>query len=106
MAGAVQPITKNHKQERKAMKTHRTATVFALTIVGALATAAKVHAAEISTNVASTCTVDESDLSRAQMNYARLMFAVGQTGTIKARCNITNPRDNGDNPGWDRLQIT
>ena len=89
------------------MKINRMTTLFTLILFGALATTSTSQAAEheIWTHVASSCTIDESDTAKAQVNEGRLMFAANRTETIKARCNITNPRDDGNNPEWNTFQI-
>jgi len=59
------------------------------------------------THTAAACAVDNASASKYETNGARFRFKVdGQTtGNIYARCNITNPKDDGSNPGWNRLEV-
>jgi hypothetical protein len=60
---------------------------------------------EMWTGVGSTCTLDEASTALAEMNAARLYFKPNQTGTIVARCNVTNPHDDGGDTHWNRLEV-
>ena len=59
----------------------------------------------ISTHVASTCTVDEDSTAIHQFTGGELGFRAGSTGAITARCNVVNPRDDGQNPQWGVLEV-
>ena len=67
------------------------------------------HAGEW-TCVGSTFTPDESSpatkVGPTAQTLGKLQFFSNLTGTIEARCNITNPNDAGANPGWGHLEIT
>jgi len=63
------------------------------------------HAAGIWTHVASACAVDESSTAKYEMTAGRFKFKSGQTGTIYARCNVTNPQDDGTDPWWNQLEV-
>jgi hypothetical protein len=58
-----------------------------------------------STQTGSACVVDEADAGEYQMIDTQFKFLTGNTGTIVARCHVTNPRDTG-NPVWSRLYVT
>lgn len=60
------------------------------------------------TCVGSTFTPDETATpgTLMQMFEAKLAFAAAAAGTIEARCNVTNPSDANQNPGWGHLEIT
>ena len=59
------------------------------------------------TAVASTCVPDETSLGgRLAMTNGKIHFGANVLGEIEARCNVTNPRDNNLNPGWNRMEIT
>lgn len=76
----------------------------ALSLLTLLASS-EAHAAGIWTHVASACEVDESSTAKYEMTAARFKFKSGQTGTIYARCNVTNPQDDGSDPWWNQLEV-
>jgi hypothetical protein len=57
------------------------------------------------TSVAAACVPDEGSAGRYEANAARFRHRGTNTGDIYARCNVTNPRDDGGNPAWNILQI-
>jgi hypothetical protein len=59
----------------------------------------------ISTHVAATCTVDEDSVSKYQTLGPELRFRGVETGVVTARCNVTNPRDDGQNPQWGVMEV-
>jgi hypothetical protein len=63
-------------------------------------------AAGIWTHVASACALDPASVARAKVQEARLQLKPGRTGTIIARCNVTNPLDDGQDPFWNFLDIS
>lgn len=64
------------------------------------------QAQSIWTHAASACAVDETSAAKyAVGTTGAFYFASGQTGTIVARCNVTNPRDDGDDPLWNYLEV-
>lgn len=60
---------------------------------------------EVWTHVASACVVHDGSTAIAHTSTSRLLHAANQTGTIYARCNVTNPEDNGGDTEWDRLEV-
>lgn len=56
--------------------------------------------------VATACTPDESAAGKFQADFGRFQFLGNNTGTIDARCNVTNPQDSGGTPAWGLLEIT
>ena len=52
-------------------------------------------AAGIWTHAASACALDPASVPRADIQAARLQLKRGRTGTVMARCNVTNPLDDG-----------
>ncbi|MEW6365104.1 MAG: hypothetical protein AB1714_10755 [Acidobacteriota bacterium] len=56
--------------------------------------------------VASACVVDEGDVNDYLATYEEVYFKTGVTGYIVMRCNVNNPDDGGQNPGWDRFGLT
>ncbi|MEW6367846.1 MAG: hypothetical protein AB1714_24720 [Acidobacteriota bacterium] len=58
------------------------------------------------THIGAACVVDELDVNDYEVAYEEIYFKAGVTGSIQARCNVTNPDDQGDNPVWDRLGVT
>ena len=57
------------------------------------------------TQTANSCVVDNSDLDQYDQDSFSLQFRRGVEGTILARCNVTNPRDDGGDPGWGTLEV-
>lgn len=65
------------------------------------------HAAGIWTHVASACAVDEASAAKYDVNAARFKVKTGQQpATVVARCNVTNPQDDGSDPWWNTLEVT
>jgi hypothetical protein len=60
---------------------------------------------EVWTSAGGACVIDEDSTTRAQMDGGRFKFQAGQVGTIYARCNVTNPRDNGADTVWNHLEL-
>jgi hypothetical protein len=60
--------------------------------------------AQVWTHAASSCTPDEGSATKVIFSSGRAQFRTGETGDIYLRCNVTNPRDNGQNPNWSVLQ--
>jgi hypothetical protein len=56
--------------------------------------------------VASACVPDESATGKFEFEFGRVMFLGANTGEIGFRCNVTNPLDNGGNPGWNVIEIS
>jgi len=60
------------------------------------------------TAVASTCMIGADQVGDngiyTYSSGSALTFASGETGEIKARCNVTNPMDSG-NPTWNTLTV-
>ena len=58
--------------------------------------------------VATTCAPDESSTGKFQADFGRFQFLGNNTGSIDARCNVTNPQDSltSPNPGWGLLEIS
>lgn len=48
---------------------------------------------------------DESSVGRYEASAARFRHKGSITGEIVARCNVTNPRDDGSDPVWDYLEV-
>jgi hypothetical protein len=57
------------------------------------------------THVGAACMPDEGSTGKYEANAARFRHKGSFTGDIFARCNVTNPRDDGLNPGWDCLEV-
>lgn len=63
------------------------------------------HAATWST-VASACVPDNSSAGKYAFSDGALTFAGSHTGSIAARCNVTNPFDDtADRPIWNLLTV-
>jgi len=56
------------------------------------------------TSVGSTCIPDDESVGLYSFDNGTFQFGAGKTGTIKARCHITNPLD-GALPTWNTLTI-
>src|SRR5262245_3156727 len=56
--------------------------------------------------VATACTPDETSAGRFQADFARFQFLGNNSGSIDARCNVTNPQDSGGNPGWGLMEVS
>ena len=63
-------------------------------------------AAGIWTHAAAACALDPVSVARADIQAARLQLKRGRTGTVMARCNVTNPLDDGQDPFWNFLEIS
>lgn len=57
------------------------------------------------THVAAACVPDEGSMSRFEANAARFRHKSTSTGSIYARCNVTNPADSGGGPTWSALEV-
>ena len=57
------------------------------------------------THVGSACVADERSAGKYEASAARFRHKGSNTGSITARCNVTNPLDNGGNPNWDLLEV-
>ena len=58
------------------------------------------------TTVASACVPDEESTGKFVMEFGSFEFKLGATGSVDARCNVTNPDDDGINPGWGTMEVT
>lgn len=61
------------------------------------------------TTVASACVPDEESTGKFAMEQGTFQFLGVNTGSIDARCNVTNPADTGNltsNPDWDLVEVT
>jgi hypothetical protein len=60
------------------------------------------------TTVASACVPDEAAVGMYSVDGAYFQFLGASTGTIVARCNVTDPADywNLDNPIWNYMDVT
>lgn len=57
--------------------------------------------------VASTCTVDEAATGKFEMNFGRFQFDGNYTGTIDARCNVSNPLDSVlQSVSWNAMEVS
>ena len=86
------------------MKTIHYATMLIPALVGFCFNISNARAQEVWTHVATSCTLDEDSTALAEFTAARITFKANQTGTISARCNVTNPRDDGGDPVWTALE--
>lgn len=75
-------------------------------IILALGGASRSDAQALWTQVASACTIDESDLADYNASGPYVYFKSAASGTIYLRCNITNPDDGGTSPFWNTLHVT
>lgn len=57
------------------------------------------------THVGAACVADESSAGKYEASAARFRHKGSNTGDIFARCNVTNPEDDGRNPNWDLLEV-
>ena len=60
--------------------------------------------AQIWTHTAHTCVVDDVHSSGTPLT-ASDSLRVQRAGTVRARCNVTNPMDDGQAPNWGVLDI-
>lgn len=58
------------------------------------------------TNTGATVLVDESTRNNYETAFPYIRFKPSVTGDVRARVNVANPRDDGMNPGWNRLEVT
>jgi hypothetical protein len=58
------------------------------------------------TTVTSACVPDEDSTGKFVMTFGSFEFKAGATGSIDARCNITNPDDEKTDPGWGTMELT
>lgn len=63
------------------------------------------RAQEIWTHTANSCAIDNSDLDEFDPNSASLKFIGRSRGSMVARCNVTNLRSDGGDPGWGTLEV-
>jgi hypothetical protein len=77
----------------------------AMAMLAILYMAPQAHAQEWTT-AASPCVPDEDSAGSYNLEQARFEFLGAAVGQIVARCNITNPRDDTANPGWNCMVIT
>ena len=58
--------------------------------------------------VATTCAPDETSAGKFEADFGRFQFRGNNTGSVDARCNVTNPQDSltSPNPGWGSLEIS
>ena len=78
----------------------RTIITFALGVVSLAA-----QSSDWST-VAAACVPDEESIGRYAAELGSFEFRGANVGQVDARCSITNPRDNGFNPGWGLMEVT
>ena len=80
---------------------------FAGLLLGGLFLMVQTASAQIWSSVGSTCTPDEDTVSGNlyDFNNGTFQFDSGKTGSIKARCHVINPKDDGSSPGWDTLTV-
>lgn len=62
-------------------------------------------AQEIWTHTANTCAIDNTDLDEYDASSASLRFNGHSRGSLVARCNVTNLRSDGGDPGWGTLEV-
>ena len=74
--------------------------------LGIMLTIPEARGAEVWTHTAAACVVDEDSTAKAMSTGGRFLFRPNQIGTIYARCNVTNPKDNGEDTVWDRLEVS
>ena len=76
-------------------------------VLAALTLTSQVHAGDW-VAVPSACVADEASAGKFEHELAAFQFTGDHTGTIDARCNVTNPQDSllDPNPHWNRMEIT
>ena|SRR5712691_1463499 len=67
--------------------------------------AGRARAQEIWTQTANSCAIDNTDLDEFDPNSANLRFNGHSRGSLVARCNVTNLRSDGGDPGWTTLEV-
>jgi hypothetical protein len=75
-------------------------------LLAAMSSMAQTQEVKVWGHVASACAVDEQSLKTYQTAGAELTFQKAGFGTVQARCNVTNPLDVGQKPGWNRLIVS
>jgi len=60
--------------------------------------------AQVWTHTAHTCVVDEVHSSGKAITFTDSL-RVQRAGTVRARCNVTNPMDDGQSPNWGVLDV-
>lgn len=85
------------------MITHKGSTLLTA-VTGVLVLLSLSAAAQTWSATASTCQVDDGYPIVFDVSGGTLSFAGGNSGTIHARCNVTNPVDTGK-PTWIGLRV-
>jgi len=57
------------------------------------------------THTAGACVIDENSAAPSTVQESELKFEPAVLGEIVARCNVVNPRDDGQNPLWKVLEV-
>jgi hypothetical protein len=81
---------------------------FAGMLLGGLFLTVQTASAQIWSSAASACTPDEDTVTGGLYDVfynGTLLFKAGKTGSIKARCSVTNPIETGASPGWNLLTV-
>jgi len=85
------------------MTTNRIAACAAMLLGGLLAVSAPAHA-QIWSSAASVCEPGSDSIGLYAFDTAAYKFSSGNTGQIKIRCAVTNPKDSGV-PAWKTLTV-
>ncbi|HWB96627.1 MAG TPA: hypothetical protein VG672_08000 [Bryobacteraceae bacterium] len=80
--------------------------VFAIGLLGLIAAPRSFAITGDWTTVAAACVPDEESAGRYAAEFGAFQFRGANTGTVDARCNVTNPRDDTNNPGWGVMEVT
>jgi hypothetical protein len=86
---------------RNVLRTLAAASLLSLLAIG------DARAQSLWTHVASACAVDNGSAAQYDANAARFKVATGVAlpATVVARCNVTNPQDNGLDLNWNWLEV-
>lgn len=79
---------------------------FAIGLLGLVATPRSYGQATEWTTVTSACVPDEESTGKFALEFGSFQFLGANIGAIDERCNITNPRDGSNNPGWGVMDVT
>jgi len=68
---------------------------------------APVHAQSTSvwTHVGAACVPDEDSAAKYEASAARFRHKGTNIGDIYARCNVVDPKDGGEDPNWNFLEV-